>query len=200
MLKRITDIGISICFLFLSFPFLALVALAVRVALGHPIFFCQVRAGLNGQPFELIKFRTMHNGPGSDAMRLTKFGRFLRASSIDELPELFNVLKGDMSLVGPRPLLMEYLPLYSPEQARRHEVRPGMTGLAQINGRNALSWKEKFEYDVEYVDHHSLVLDARILFKTLTVIVMARGINRSEDVTMVPFKGREEMQLRGKDE
>ena len=204
MMKRALDFLISASLLILLAPVMALLAIIVAVQMGRPIVFCQERPGLHGKPFTMIKFRTMRNTvdrkgePLSDAERLTGFGRFLRASSLDELPELFNVLKGDMSLVGPRPLLMEYLPLYSPEQARRHEVRPGMTGLAQINGRNALSWEQKFEYDVAYVDHHSVVLDAKILFKTMAVIVTARGINRSEDVTMTPFEGRKVTQRRGK--
>ena len=205
MIKRVFDILMSAGLLILLAPVIALLAIMVLAQMGRPVLFRQERPGLHGRPFAMIKFRTMRNAvdekgmPLSDAERLTGFGRFLRASSLDELPELFNVLKGDMSLVGPRPLLMEYLPLYSPGQARRHEVRPGMTGLAQINGRNALSWEQKFEYDVEYVDHHRLVLDAKILFKTIAVIVTARGINRSDDVTMAPFEGRKEMQQRGKD-
>ena len=205
MMKRAFDFLISASLLILLAPVMALLAIMVVVQMGRPVLFRQERPGLHGRPFTMIKFRTMRNAVGekgvplSDAERLTGFGRFLRASSLDELPELFNVLKGDMSLVGPRPLLMEYLPLYSPEQARRHEVRPGMTGLAQINGRNALSWEQKFEYDVAYVDHHSLVLDAKILFKTIAVIVTARGINRSDDVTMTPFEGRKKMQQRGND-
>jgi lipopolysaccharide/colanic/teichoic acid biosynthesis glycosyltransferase len=199
-MKRLIDLFGSALMLILLSPLMLAASLGVFVFLGWPIFFRQIRAGSFGKPFELIKFRTMRNDAGPDHLRLTKFGRFLRASSLDELPELFNVMKGDMSLVGPRPLLMEYLPLYSPEQARRHEVRPGITGLAQINGRNGLSWEQKFEYDVEYVEHHNLVLDAKILFRTIFVIVSAKGINRSEDVTMAPFEGRKEAHQRGKGE
>ena len=187
-------------------PVLAVLAFTVAAQMGWPVLFRQIRPGLQAKPFIMIKFRTMRNAanshgiPLSDAERLTGFGRFLRASSLDELPELFNVLKGDMSLVGPRPLLMEYLPLYSREQARRHEMRPGMTGLAQVNGRNGLSWEQKFAYDVDYVDHHSLMLDAKILFRTIFVIVAAKGINRSENVTMAPFEGNRKTNPRGKDE
>jgi lipopolysaccharide/colanic/teichoic acid biosynthesis glycosyltransferase len=202
-MKRGFDIvGAVFLFILLS-PLIATVAFGAIVFMGWPVLFCQPRAGLNGRVFELIKFRTMRNAvdgngvPLSDAERLTGFGRFLRASSLDELPELWNVLKGEMSLVGPRPLLVDYLPLYSREQARRHAVRPGMTGLAQVNGRNALSWEEKFAYDVDYADHHSLALDMGILFKTLFVIVAARGINGRESLTMAPFEGSRDMH-RGK--
>lgn len=199
-MKRIFDVFGSALMLVLLAPVLLAVILGGLVFLGSPVFFRQVRAGLHGRPFELVKFRTMRNGTGSDASRLTRYGKFLRASSLDELPELLNVLKGDMSLVGPRPLLMEYLPLYSPEQARRHEVRPGITGWAQVNGRNALSWEQKFEYDVEYVDRHTLALDLKILVRTLIVIVMAQGINGNETMTMAPFEGRREVRKSGKNE
>jgi lipopolysaccharide/colanic/teichoic acid biosynthesis glycosyltransferase len=204
MMKRAFDFLISASLLILLAPVMALLAIIVAVQMGRPIVFCQERPGLHGRPFTMIKFRTMRNivdrkgAPLSDAERLTGFGRFLRASSLDELPELFNVLKGDMSLVGPRPLLMEYLPLYSPEQARRHEVRPGITGWAQVNGRNALSWEQKFKYDIDYIDNRSLVLDVKILIRTLVVIVMARGINGNETMIMVPFEGRREVQKSGK--
>jgi len=167
----------------------------VRRELGSPVFFCQMRPGLHGRPFRMIKFRTMTDARGSDgrllpdADRLTAFGRFLRASSLDELPELWNVLKGDMSLVGPRPLLVEYLPLYSRVQARRHDVRPGITGWAQVNGRNALSWDRKLELDVWYVDNRSLWLDFRILWLTLRKVLARDGINAPGEATMPRFTG-----------
>ena len=199
-MKRFIDSVGAALMLVLLLPLLIAAGLGVFVFLGRPVFFRQIRSGIHGQPFELIKFRTMQNGIEPDHLRLTRFGRFLRASSVDELPELLNVLKGDMSLVGPRPLPIVYLPLYSPEQARRHEVRPGMTGLAQVNGRNGLSWEQKFAYDVDYVDRHTLLLDAKILFRTIFVIVAAKGINRSEDVTMAPFEGNRKSNPRGKNE
>lgn len=172
-----------------------LLAWLVRRKLGSPVFFCQDRPGLNGQPFRMVKFRTMRDAVGEDGLplpdadRITALGNFLRSTSLDELPELWNVLKGDMSLVGPRPLLMEYLPLYSPEQARRHELRPGITGWAQINGRNALSWEEKFVLDVWYVDHQSLGLDLKILFLTIKKVFAREGISAAGDVTMPKFSG-----------
>jgi sugar transferase EpsL len=176
-------------------PVLGILAVLVRLKLGSPVLFRQQRPGLHGKPFTLSKFRTMtdkRDAQGNllpDAERLTKFGKFLRASSLDELPELWNVLKGEMSLVGPRPLLMHYLPLYTPEQARRHEVRPGITGWAQVNGRNALSWEEKFALDVWYVDNHTLWLDLKIIFLTLLKIVKRDGINQPGAATMKPFEG-----------
>lgn len=206
MIKRAFDILVSASLLILLAPVIAILAILVAVQMGRPILFRQERSGMHGSPFTMIKFRTMRNSADgksmalSDAERLTSFGRFLRATSLDELPELFNVLKGDMSLVGPRPLLMEYLPLYSAEQARRHEVRPGITGWAQVNGRNALSWEQKFKYDINYVDNRSLALDVKILIRTLIVIVTARGINENETMTMVPFEGRGEVQKSGKNE
>lgn len=194
-MKRLFDIALAgFAAVLLCLP-VALLAWQVRRKLGSPVFFRQVRPGLHGQPFEMIKFRTMtdERGPDGnllpDAVRLTAFGRFLRASSLDELPELWNVLKGEMSLVGPRPLLMEYLPLYSPEQARRHEVRPGITGWAQINGRNAISWAEKFALDVWYVDHRSLWLDARILWLTVRKVLVRDGISAVGEATMPRFEG-----------
>lgn len=205
-MKRLFDIFFASLMLVLLSPVMLAAGLGVFIFLGRPVFFRQARAGLAGEAFELVKFRTMHsrndaNGkPLADTARLAGFGQFLRATSLDELPELWNVLIGDMSLVGPRPLLLEYLPLYSPEQARRHEVRPGITGWAQVNGRNALSWEQKFAYDVNYVDNHSLALDIKILFRTLFVIIMGRGINWSEDVTMTPFEGRKGTHQLGKDE
>lgn len=194
-MKRIFDFLVAVfALLVLALPVLGLMWL-VRRRLGSPVFFRQTRPGLRGEPFEMIKFRTMTDARGPDgellpdADRLTPFGRFLRASSLDELPELWNVLKGDMSLVGPRPLLMEYLPLYSPEQARRHEVRPGITGWAQVNGRNALSWDEKFKLDVWYVDHRSLWLDIKILWLTVKKVLVREGISAAGEATMPKFTG-----------
>ena len=178
----------------LTAPALLLVLL-VRVKLGPPVFFTQTRPGLHGQPFQMIKFRTMTNARADngtllpDCERLTCFGRFLRSTSLDEVPELLNVLKGEMSLVGPRPLLMEYLPLYSPEQARRHEVKPGITGWAQVNGRNAISWEEKFQLDVWYVDHQSFWLDQKILFLTVKRVFQRSGISAYGEMTMPRFTG-----------
>jgi lipopolysaccharide/colanic/teichoic acid biosynthesis glycosyltransferase len=193
--KRLFDfVAASLALLLLALPLLALVWL-IRRKLGSPVLFCQVRPGLHGKPFTMVKFRTMtdERGPDGallpDAQRLTPFGRFLRASSLDELPELWNVLKGEMSLVGPRPLLMEDLPLYTPEQARRHEVRPGITGWAQVNGRNAISWSDKFALDVWYVDHQSLWLDAQILCRTVRKVLVRDGISASGEATMPKFTG-----------
>lgn len=194
-MKRLFDLLVaSLALLSLAFPLLAL-AWLVRNKLGSPVFFRQVRPGMYGQPFEMVKFRTMtgERGPDGallpDAVRLTPFGRFLRSSSLDELPELWNVLKGSMSLVGPRPLLMEYLPLYSPEQARRHEVRPGVTGWAQINGRNAISWEDKFKLDIWYVDNCSLWLDIKILWLTVKKVLVRDGISAAGEATMSKFTG-----------
>ena len=195
MLKRIFDLVVSIVVLLLLFPVIALVAWQISRKMGSPVLFRQIRPGLNGKPFEMVKFRTMkdaHDAQGSplpDSERLTPFGQFLRSSSLDELPELWNVLKGDMSLVGPRPLLMEYLPLYSAEQARRHEVRPGVTGWAQVNGRNALSWEEKFKLDVWYVDNRSLWLDIKVLFLTVKKVLVRDGISAEGEATMSKFTG-----------
>lgn len=197
MMKRGLDIvGASVGLLLLS-PVILVVALLIRLKLGRPVLFRQARPGLGGRAFSMIKFRTMtdaRNSQGellSDAQRLTSFGRWLRSTSIDELPELWNVLRGDMSLVGPRPLLMEYLPLYSREQARRHEVRPGLTGWAQVNGRNALSWNEKFALDIWYVDNRSLFLDLRILMATVVRVIRRQGISADGEATMAPFTGNE---------
>ena len=194
-MKRLFDFVVALmALLLLALPLLALVWL-IRVKLGSPVLFRQVRPGLHGQPFTMVKFRTMtdERGPDGallpDSQRLTPFGRFLRASSLDELPELWNVLRGDMSLVGPRPLLMEYLPLYSPEQARRHEVCPGITGWAQVNGRNAISWADKFALDVWYADHRSLWLDVRILWLTVRKVLVRDGISAPGDATMPKFDG-----------
>jgi lipopolysaccharide/colanic/teichoic acid biosynthesis glycosyltransferase len=194
-MKRLFDLLLSFGLLLaLALPLLLLWGL-VRRKLGSPVLFRQVRPGLHGRPFMMVKFRTMTDERGADgellpdAQRLTTFGRFLRAASLDELPELWNVLRGEMSLVGPRPLLMEYLPLYSPEQARRHEVRPGITGWAQVNGRNALSWEERFKLDVWYVDHRSLWLDLRILWLTVRKVIVREGISAQGEATMPRFTG-----------
>lgn len=165
------------------------IALAVRLTMGAPVLFRQRRPGLGGEPFVLVKFRTMRSGPGDDAARLTRFGRFLRASSLDELPELWNVVVGDMSLVGPRPLLTEYLDRYSPRQARRHEVRPGLTGLAQVEGRNTVAWEDRFELDVRYVETRSLALDLRIIARTVGAVLRRQGISGEGEATMTPFQG-----------
>lgn len=194
-MKRCFDVCVAaLALTVLAIPLLWL-ALLVRVKLGKPVLFSQVRPGMQGKPFRMIKFRTMTDARGADgallpdAQRLTSLGRFLRSTSLDELPELWNVLKGDMSLVGPRPLLMEYLPLYTPQQARRHEVRPGITGWAQVNGRNALSWEEKFAHDVWYVDHASVLLDIRILWMTVRKVLVRDGISAPGDATMPVFQG-----------
>lgn len=195
MLKRFFDLAVSAFALILLSPVIAIVAWQISRKLGSPVLFKQVRPGLNGKPFTMIKFRTMRdavdkNGtPLPDAERMTPFGNFLRSSSLDELPELWNVFKGDMSLVGPRPLLMEYLPLYNKEQARRHEVRPGVTGWAQINGRNAISWEEKFKLDVWYVENHSFWLDLKILFLTVKKVFIRDGISAAGEATMSKFTG-----------
>lgn len=197
MLKRALDIVVAAVGLVLLSPVIALVAWRVRRELGSPVLFRQVRPGLDGKPFEMVKFRTMKDAkdtrgnPLPDEERLTPFGQFLRSTSLDELPELWNVLKGDMSLVGPRPLLMEYLPLYSAEQARRHEVRPGVTGWAQINGRNTLSWDEKFKLDVWYVDNRSLWLDIKILFLTVKKVLVRDGVSADGEATMSKFTGND---------
>ncbi|MEE1920018.1 sugar transferase [Pseudomonas asiatica] len=195
MLKRLFDIAASACGLLLLAPIYLVIAWLIHRKLGAPVMFRQRRPGLNGKPFEMVKFRTMRdavdaNGnPLPDSKRMTAFGSFLRSASLDELPELWNVLKGDMSLVGPRPLLMEYLPLYSTEQYRRHEVRPGVTGWAQVNGRNALSWEEKFRLDVWYVDNQSLWLDLKIIFLTIKKVLARDGISADGEVTMSRFEG-----------
>ena len=194
-MKRVFDIIISTLALVVLFPLLLALALLIRCKMGWPVFFGQVRPGCKGRLFTLYKFRTMiekRDSRGqllSDADRLTFFGRFLRASSLDELPELWNVLKGDMSLVGPRPLLIQYLDRYTSEQARRHEVKPGITGWAQINGRNAITWEEKFKLDVWYVDNRSLWLDIKILATTIWKILKREGINQPGQATMEEFKG-----------
>ncbi len=198
-MKRLFDLLASAFGLLILAVPLAVLAWLVRRKLGSPVFFSQVRPGLHGKPFLMVKFRTMTDARDAngallpDAQRLTPFGHFLRASSLDELPELWNVLKGEMSLVGPRPLLMEYLPLYTPEQARRHEVRPGITGWAQVNGRNAISWADKFALDVWYVDHHSLWLDVQILWRTVRKVLARDGISAPGDATMPKFEGFHEI-------
>lgn len=194
-MKRLFDILVSLAALLLLAPVILVVALLVRIKLGSPVLFRQVRPGLHARPFEMIKFRTMTDARDADgqlredAERLTDFGKFLRGTSLDELPELWNVLKGDMSLVGPRPLLMEYVPLYSPEQARRMDVRPGITGWAQVNGRNAIGWDEKFALDVEYVERHNLFMDIKILVKTVTNVLSREGITAQGEATMPRFTG-----------
>lgn len=195
ILKRLLDTFTALLILVIASPLLAILAWQVRRKLRPPVFFYQVRPGLRGMTFRMVKFRTMHNAfgpdgqPLPDAERMTPFGRFLRATSLDELPELWNVLKGEMSFVGPRPLLTEYLQLYSPQQARRHEVRPGITGLAQINGRNAISWEHKFRLDVWYVDHQSFWLDLRILLCTILKVIRREGISAAGEATTQPFTG-----------
>ncbi len=194
-MKRFMDILISGIALILLSPVIAWTSWKIRKNLGAPVVFRQVRPGLNAKPFTLVKFRSMRNAndskgtPLPDAERMTPFGQFLRSSSLDELPELWSVLKGDMSLVGPRPLLNEYLPLYSAEQARRHEVRPGITGWAQVNGRNSLSWEDKFKLDVWYVDNRSILLDFKILFMTVHKVLAREGISADGEVTMSKFSG-----------
>lgn len=193
--KRVVDFAVALTVGILIAPLLAIIALAVAWNLGRPIFYRQRRCGLNGREFEIIKFRTMRDAVGPDghplpdAERLTRFGAFLRSSSLDELPELWNVLVGEMSIVGPRPLLPEYMPLYSLEQARRHDVRPGLTGWAQVNGRNALSWDDRFELDVWYVDHQSWLLDLRIIVRTVITVLGRQGISHEGEATMAKFTG-----------
>lgn len=195
ILKRLLDIAVSVLALVLLTPVLAAVALLVSTRLGRPVLFSQVRPGLHGKPFRMIKFRSMTDARDAagdllpDAERLTKFGRWLRATSLDELPEIWNILKGDMSWVGPRPLLMSYLPLYNERQSRRHDVRPGITGWAQINGRNAVDWPERFELDVWYVEHRSLLLDLRIFFATIYKVLRRDGISAVGEATMPAFTG-----------
>jgi len=194
-MKRLFDFLVALCALFTLLPIIIVVAVLIRFKLGSPILFTQDRPGLHGKIFKMMKFRTMLDGKDKqgnllpDDERMTKFGAFLRSTSLDELPGLFNVLKGDMSLVGPRPLLVQYLPLYSREQARRHNVRPGITGWAQVNGRNAISWEQKFKLDVWYVDNQSLLLDFKILLLTVKKVFVREGISADGHVTIEPFKG-----------
>ncbi|WP_333837007.1 sugar transferase [Acinetobacter schindleri] len=195
MIKRLLDIIIASIALILLSPLYAFVAYKVKKNLGSPVLFRQVRPGLHGKPFEMIKFRTMKDAvdeqgnPLPDSERLTPFGKMLRSTSLDEMPELWNVIKGDMSIVGPRPLLMEYLPLYSPEQAKRHDVRPGMTGHAQVNGRNAIGWEEKFKLDTWYVENQSIWLDFKIMFKTVHKVLAKDDISAEGEATMTKFTG-----------
>jgi lipopolysaccharide/colanic/teichoic acid biosynthesis glycosyltransferase len=195
MLKRLLDVIIASVALVLLSPLYAFVAYKVKKNLGSPVLFRQVRPGLHGKPFEMIKFRTMKDAvdeqgnPLPDSERLTPFGKMLRSTSLDEMPELWNVIKGEMSVVGPRPLLMEYLPLYNSEQAKRHNVRPGMTGYAQVNGRNAISWEEKFKLDTWYVENKSTVLDFKIMLKTVQKVIAKDDISAEGEVTMTRFTG-----------
>lgn len=195
MIKRLLDIVIASIALILLSPLYAFIAYKVRKNLGSPVIFRQVRPGLHGKPFEMIKFRTMTDERDVEGnllpneQRLPRFGKMLRATSLDEMPELWNVIKGDMSIVGPRPLLMDYLPLYNEEQAKRHNVRPGMTGYAQVNGRNSISWEEKFKLDTWYVENQSIWLDFKIMFQTVKKVLIKEGINQSEEVTMTRFLG-----------
>ena len=197
MLKRIFDITAAGVAVLLLSPVILVVAIQIRRKLGSPVFFRQIRPGKDGKPFQMVKFRTMldavdkQGNPLPDDQRMTPFGAFLRSTSLDELPELLNVLKGEMSLVGPRPLLMEYLPLYSKEQYRRHEVRPGVTGWAQVNGRNAISWEDKFKLDVWYVDKQSFWLDWKILFLTVKKVLVRNGISGEGEATMSKFTGND---------
>lgn len=200
MLKRLLDIIIASIALILLSPLYLYVTYRVRKHLGSPVIFRQVRPGLHGKPFEMIKFRTMTDERDAEGnllpneQRLPKFGKMLRATSLDEMPELWNVIKGDMSIVGPRPLLMDYLPLYNEEQAKRHNVRPGMTGYAQVNGRNSISWEEKFKLDTWYVENQSIWLDFKIMFQTVKKVLVKEGINQSEEVTMTRFTGNKDEQ------
>lgn len=195
MIKRLFDLTIAMTALILLFPLMIITFFFVRIKLGPPVIFCQVRPGIYNQPFKMLKFRSMrdavdHNGNVlPDDMRLTRFGKILRSTSLDELPGLINVLKGDMSIVGPRPLLMQYLPLYSERQARRHHVRPGITGWAQVNGRNAISWNDKFEFDVWYVDNQSIWLDIKIIFMTVKKVFFREGITSAGEATTKFFEG-----------
>ncbi|HRT30272.1 MAG TPA: sugar transferase [Kiritimatiellia bacterium] len=186
-MKRVLDVAAVVLTAGVWVPLLLLAMVVVRAALGRPVFFVQERAGRDGRPFRLVKLRTMREGDAPDAERLTRVGRWLRATSLDELPELWHVLRGEMSLVGPRPLPVRYLPRYSPQQARRHEVRPGITGWAQVNGRNSLTWEQKFAYDVWYVDHMSFWLDVKILWQTVWQVLTRRGISAEGEATMGEF-------------
>jgi len=194
-MKRLIDLCAAFFFLLISLPFFVIICILVRIFLGSPILFSQVRPGYMGIPFKMYKFRTMTDARSPDGhllpdhLRLTSFGKFLRSTSLDELPELINVLKGDMSLIGPRPLLMEYLPLYTKEQYRRHELKPGITGWAQVNGRNAISWEEKFKLDVWYVENHSFWFDIKIVFMTIKSVLLRKDISAAGQATMEKFKG-----------
>lgn len=195
IIKRPMDFILALIAIIVLSPVMLIVAILVRIKLGSPVIFKQKRSGLNGKVFIMFKFRTMTDEKDEngellpDSIRLTKFGRFLRSTSLDELPELFNILKGDMSIIGPRPLLVQYLPLYNPHQRRRHEVRPGLSGLAQISGRNSISWEDKFNLDVQYVDNISFIEDWKIIFLTIKKVFVREGINSENTATMEPFKG-----------
>jgi sugar transferase EpsL len=197
-MKRLMDIILILCALPLLLLVFLILYVLIAIKMGRPVLFVQRRPGKDGKPFNMVKFRSMTDERDeqgellSDDIRLTSFGKFLRATSLDELPELWNVLKGEMSLVGPRPLLMQYLELYTPEQARRHEVRPGVTGWAQINGRNAISWQQKFSLDVWYVENQSLLLDVKILFLTVLKVIRRDDISQQDHVTIEPFKGEQD--------
>lgn len=199
--KRMIDVLVALAGIVLFLPLMVVVALAIWCTMGRPIIYRQIRPGLHGRPFVLYKFRTMTNAVGAngqllpDEQRLTRLGRWLRTTSLDELPELWNVLKGDMSIVGPRPLLMEYLDLYTPEQARRHEVKPGITGWAQINGRNTLSWEEKFRFDIWYVDNWTVWLDLKIMLLTISKVLRREGINADGYATAPKFGGSDRSEL-----
>ena len=193
-MTRVRDILVALAVLVVTAPLMAAVAAAVRLDIGTPILFRQRRIGLNGRLFTLFKFRTMRDGAGDDDARLSRLGRVLRGLSLDELPQFWNVLRGDMALIGPRPLLPQYLERYTPEQARRHEVRPGITGLAQVLGRNGLTWEERFALDVQYVDQRGLGLDLWILYRTLVVVVGRQGISAAGHATMPEFQGRKPAQ------
>jgi len=200
MLKRTFDILISLFAILALSPALIYLLITVKKRLGSPVIFRQKRPGLNGKPFYMVKFRTMleaydlNGNPLPNDQRMTSFGRWLRSTSLDELPELWNVLKGDMSLVGPRPLRMDYLPLYNHHQGRRHEVRPGITGWAQVNGRNSITWEQKFDLDVWYIDNRSIILDIKILILTIKKVLVKEGVNSSHEVTMHPFSGTKEQE------
>ena len=200
--KRLFDLALGVPLTITLLPLLAVIAVLVRYKLGSPVIFSQDRPGRNGKIFRMVKFRSMTDQRDSsgqllpDEVRLTAFGRWLRSSSLDELPEIWNVLRGEMSFVGPRPLLVRYLSCYSPEQARRHEVLPGITGWAQVNGRNAISWEQKFAFDVEYVEHHSLAMDLRILWLTGLKVLRRDGVSAADHVTMPEFRGSEAVQQR----
>ncbi|WP_350298870.1 sugar transferase [Peribacillus frigoritolerans] len=202
-MKRIIDFLISFILLVILSPIMMILGILIKFNLGTPILFKQTRPGFNGKPFTLYKFRSMNNQtdehgiPLPDHLRLTRFGNTLRKLSLDELPQLVNVVKGDLSLVGPRPLLMEYLPLYNDDQAKRHDVRPGITGWAQVNGRNAISWEEKFTLDVWYVNHQSFLLDFKILLLTIVKVVRSEGVNSGTNETMLPFRGSDNQEREG---
>ncbi|TDL92297.1 sugar transferase [Vibrio vulnificus] len=202
-MKRIIDFLISLILLVILSPIMVILGILIKFNIGTPILFKQTRPGFNGKPFILYKFRSMNNQtdehgiPLPDHLRLTRFGNAIRKLSLDELPQLVNVVKGDLSLVGPRPLLMEYLPLYNDDQAKRHDVRPGITGWAQVNGRNAISWEEKFILDVWYVNHQSFLLDLKILLLTIVKVVRSEGVNSGTNETMLPFRGSDNQEREG---